>query len=152
MDDPTSRPALGRTAYLLGFAGLLPQLAILCAAMVDRQSGYSWLALGYASLILSFLGGIWWGVAVRRRAGQGSLLVIAVVPSLLPFGTFLWALFGGFEFRPPLVAVGIALLLTLPVDRRLTRDGEMPPDWMRLRMPLSVGLGLLSIAIAIVER
>ena len=44
-----------------------------------------------------------------------------------------------------LVATGIALFLTLPVDRALTRRGDAPADWMRLRVPLSVGLGALTI-------
>jgi hypothetical protein len=44
-----------------------------------------------------------------------------------------------------LVGTGVALLLTLPVDRHLVATGDAPADWMRLRVPLSVGLGGLTI-------
>ena len=37
-------------------------------------------------------------------------------------------------------------MLTLPVDRRFVATGEAPVGWMALRVPLSLGLGLLTIA------
>ena len=45
-----------------------------------------------------------------------------------------------------LVAIGVALMLTLPVDRWLAARGLAPAGWIALRIPLSVGLGLLTIA------
>ena len=40
---------------------------------------------------------------------------------------------------------GVALIAALLVDRALVRLGLAPPGWMRLRVPLSLGLGALTI-------
>ena len=137
-----ARPRVSRAAYLLGFAGLLPQVAAvgLMAFVGDSHGVALGVAGGYASLILSFLGGIWWGFAMRRSAGQGRLAALAVVPSLAALAISYVG-----NSRIGLVALGSAILLTLPVDRHLVRTGEAPPDWMRLRVPLSLGLGGLTI-------
>ena len=51
-----------------------------------------------------------------------------------------------------LVATGVAILMTLPVDRYLVRAGDAPRGWMRLRIPLSVGLGGLTIVAGYLTR
>ena len=134
-----------RTAVALGFAGLLPQMAAVAFAL-DRDRGTPLFALLYALLILSFLGGIWWGFAMRRAddPAQGRLALVAVVPSLVAFAILIATILFG-RIDRGLVASGIALLLTLPVDRALVRSGDAPAGWMRLRVPLSVGLGALTI-------
>ena len=141
---------VGRVAYALGVAGLLPQVAatgLIAAGQAGQLYDLPYVfAFGYASLILSFLGGIWWGVAMRRPAGQGPLAGLAVIPSLLPLVLVLVAMR---SWTSALIALGAAIVLTLPVDRHLTLTGEAPADWMRLRVPLSVGLGLLTIAAGI---
>jgi hypothetical protein len=142
----------------LGFAGLLPQIAAVQLILLGRRdptdlawipvfSGYM-LALGYGASILSFIGGMWWMLAMRRSVHQGRLAAMAVVPSLLgmglvtvapsswPAGLATW----------PAVAMGLSILATLVVDRQLVRTGEAPAGWMALRIPLSLGLGMLTIA------
>ncbi len=153
---------VGGTAKLLGFAGLLPQGAAVLLMLLARGSygdlgglltlaGYG-IAVAYGALILSFLGGIWWGYAMRREGGQGALAVLAVVPSLVAFACMIaavWTL--PHEPSPwPALVLGSAIMLTLPVDRRLVRDGEAPANWMSLRVPLSVGLGSLTIAAGVI--
>ncbi|MEH3038157.1 MAG: DUF3429 domain-containing protein [Sphingomonas adhaesiva] len=139
------RPALERAAVALGFAGLLPQMAAVALLLGDVPIATA-AAFGYALLILSFLGGIWWGFAMHRRgdATQGRLALLAVVPNLVAFAILLAATVTG-HVEWGLVATGSAILLTLPVDRMLVRRGDAPADWMRLRVPLSVGLGALTI-------
>lgn len=134
-----------RTAAALGFAGLLPQMAAIVLAL-GRVGGAPVIALVYALTILSFIGGMWWGFAMRhdRDPAQGRLTLVAVVPSLVAAGIGLATLYS-LRLDLGLVAVGVALLLTLPVDRALVHRGDTPVDWMRLRVPLSVGLGALSI-------
>lgn len=158
----TAPAPVGRTAFALGFAGLLPQAAALALIVIGRRdptdlawipliAGYG-LALVYGAVILSFLGGIWWGFAMRRAAGQGRLAALAVVPALVGTGCVGW---GALLFDQPWgaaapVALGLAVIATLPVDRRLVETGEAPANWMRLRVPLSLGLGLLTIASGVV--
>ena len=146
---PSSPPVLAR---LRGYAGLLPQAAVVAVL----ASGSSWwhfaaLALGYAyaALILSFLGGLWWGLAASQSSRCPAWTwLAAVVPSLVSLATALpWAI-GAAWPGPSLIVLGLALLFSLLVDRRLAADGLAPGWWMTLRIPLSAGLGLLTLAIA----
>lgn len=138
-------------ARLLGFAGLLPQIAVVLAiGLGERKAdwtlsivdGAAVIGIAYPLTILCFIGGIWWGLAMRRETGQGTLALVAVVPSLaaliLPMSiaqSMSWTM----------VAIGSAILLTLLVDRRIVSRGDAPTGWMGLRIPLSVGLGGLTI-------
>jgi peptidoglycan/LPS O-acetylase OafA/YrhL len=149
---------VGPVAQALGFAGLLPQVAAVALMLLGRRdptdlawltvvTGYA-LAIGYGGLILSFLGGIWWGHAMRREERQASLAAIAIMPSLVALVTAVFAL-GNLPGVPspwPAIVLGSAIMLTLIVDQRLVTTGEAPEGWMRLRAPLSLGLGALTIA------
>ena len=140
-DSPTS---VGGGALLLGYAGLMPAgAATLLIAGHVYQAGVM-IAFAYPALILSFLGGIWWGFAMRRRERQAPLAALAVLPSLVALALGVW-LVGSGEVRAALIALGLAILLTLIVDQRLERGGDAPAGWMRLRAPLSVGLAALTI-------
>lgn len=144
-DSPgSSGPRIARGVMLLGFAGLLPQIAALLMILSGRGFAGVLIALAYALLILSFLGGIWWGFAMRRATDQVPLAAIAVVPSLVAMAiAMVVAVTGSIGFA--LVATGVAILVTLPVDHHLVRTGDASADWMRLRIPLSSGLGGLTI-------
>ena len=140
------RCAVGEAGFILGFAGLLPQVAAVAslALGMDHSLGHGF-AFAYASLIFSFIGGAWWGFAIRRPRGQGGLLIIAVVPSLIVAGLMLASVSSVLPLRLALVVLGGALMLMLPVDRHLVRTGDAPAGWMVLRTPLSLGLGVLTL-------
>ena len=138
-----TEPRVGRVAHALGFAGLLPQIAAV-GWMIAFDPGAWLLAFIYALTILSFLGGIWWGFAMRTETHQATLVGLAVVPSLLA-AALAAAGFATWGSGWVLVATGTAILLTLPVDRWLVISGIAPASWMRLRVPLSAGLGGLTI-------
>ena len=138
------RPRVSQTAMLLGFAGLAPQFAAVTMIALGRSDLALPVAVVYPMIILSFLGGIWWGFAMRRRQGQAALAALAVVPSLVAMALLLLATVTG-KFDQLLIGTGLAILMTLIVDRRLVRTGDAPADWMRLRVPLSIGLGGLTI-------
>ena len=147
-----SVPALPRW---LGLAGLLPQftcLAVLYAGPAEWREAALAIAFAYAALILSFLGGMWWGIAAaapaaQRRKALGWLWIAAVLPSLVALACFLpWALDWAWP-EPSLVMLGGALLVSLGVDAKL---GALAPRWwLALRVPLSTGLGLATIAAAL---
>lgn len=155
--DPLAPATVGRTAFLIGFAGLLPQIGAVALILLARAgstdlagilalAGYA-LALIYGGLILSFLGGIWWGFAMRRSDGQGGLAAAAVAPSLAAL-TCIAVGAGNLPGLPSpwsAVALGSVIMATLLVDRHLVGTGEAPANWMRLRAPLSLGLGGLTI-------
>lgn len=152
---------VGPVARALGFAGLLPQIAAVALIGLGRRdpTDLSWIvllvgyggALLYGAVILSFLGGMWWGFAMRREAGQGRLAALAVAPSLVGIACVGAAGLSMQAGGPaPAIVLGMAIMLTLLVDRHLVATGEAPEGWMRLRVPLSIGLGLLTIAAGVV--
>ncbi len=151
----TVRPAaiggIPPIARLLGLSGLLPQLgAVALLLSGDPQSRYSALAIAYAyaALILSFLGGLWWGLAARTDSPPRWLWFASVAPSLIALVTA-WPWMVGLRWPgPSLVVLGISLIAALLIDRALVRDGIAPPGWMALRAPLSLGLGVLTMLAA----
>ncbi len=133
---------------ILGYAGLLPQVAAGATCAFD-QTGTTgaMFAFGYAALILSFLGGIWWGFAMGTGRDQGRLACFAVAPSIVAAALILGWVGGIVSLPVALVLLGSAVLLTLLVDRRLATDAIVPDGWMELRVPLSIGLGSITILI-----
>lgn len=80
-------------AKLLGYAGVVPFAALALAhffasgaVAAHALQGF----LAYGAVILSFLGGIRWGVATRFERLQASALVVSVLPSLWAFACLLW--------------------------------------------------------------
>ncbi len=139
----------------LGLAGLLPQFACLLALCAGPETWrYAALAIawGYAALIASFLGGLWWGIAASRlREGErvpAWLWIAAILPSLIALATYLPWVFGAEWPGPSLVVLALVLVGSLWVDRRIAPSA--PAWWMGLRVPLSLGLGAATLLIALV--
>ena len=149
MTDPVHVPArgsVGESPLILGYAGLFPQIAAVatCVFAGDSDVGPMF-AFGYAALILSFLGGIWWGFAMRTGTHQGRIATLAVLPSLFGALLILLSIAHILPLGLALVLMGSAVIMTLLIDRRLVSDDIAPAGWMALRVPLSVGLGALTI-------
>lgn len=127
-------------ALLLGLLGLVPPIILTGVALLDlglfapSTPGF---VRTYAAVILSFLGGSWWAFALREERPSPLLLTLAVVPPLAG-----WAAI--FSFQPPAALFGLAvgLVATLAVDALLVRRRLAPAWWMKLRVPLSIGLAL----------
>lgn len=141
-------------ALALGYAGLLPPLPgiVLRASELMTSAGTGRLTvlllvggLIYGGLILSFLGGMWWGAACARPQGPAlrPWLRLAVMPSLLAL-LGLAACVSNAKVGGALLAV--ALVTTLLVDRKLVVNAMVPDWWMALRVPLSCGLAAEMIA------
>lgn len=140
-----------RLAIALGLAGLLPPAAALLWALI----GAPWLnpaqlALVYGALILSFLGGSWWGIALVQAEGRrrAILLLLGIGASLLGF--CVQGLAGPGLMRALLLLLGTAILASALVDRMLVREGMIGMWWGRLRLVLSAGLGGLTMLVGMV--
>ncbi len=144
-----SPPPLPRIALVLGVAGLAPQVWALLATFreADRYIG---LAAGYfyAALIFSFLGGLWWGIAASRKDAPEWLYVAAVVPSLIAFASGIPWMTGAEWPGPSLGLLGLGILASSLVDRALFKLGLIDVSLLRLRLLLSVSLGLLTLGLA----
>lgn len=140
-------------ARLLGLAGLLPLIALvgwLASGVLPERHGLGLaLGLGYGLLILSFVGGMWWGLAAAGgRDVPGWVWTAAVVPSLVCWAVMALVGLQMIEVQQGLALVGGGLLLALLVDRALVARGLAPDWWLGLRFTLGLGLGGLCLAAA----
>jgi hypothetical protein len=51
---------------------------------------------------------------------------------------------------PSLIILGVLIAASLSVDLRLKAAGMTPQGWLALRAPLSLGLGLLTLAAGLI--
>ncbi|WP_206935358.1 DUF3429 domain-containing protein [Roseococcus thiosulfatophilus] len=129
-----------RLLWTLGLSGLLPFIAAALAVLLapDYWGGFARGALiAYGAVILSFLGAVHWGLALRAPAGEAwatpARLVLGVVPSLIG-----WAAMLLFE-APSLLLLAAGILATAGVEQWAASRGLVPRFYMRLRWVLSVG-------------
>ena len=133
----------------LGLAGLLPQA--LCLALALMSGPYHWVGLAagcfYAAIILSFLGGMWWMAGVMAGERQSWIYMLAVIPSLAGWFALLPWVFGWEWPGPSLVLLGVLLLISPLADVAIGRLFAPPLGWLKLRMAMAGGLGLLTLAL-----
>ena len=129
-----------RLLWTLGLSGLLPFAAAALAVLLapDYWGGFARGALiAYGAVILSFLGAVHWGLALRAPAGEASAtparLVLGVVPSLIG-----WVAMMLFE-APSLLLLALGILATAAVEQWAATRGLVPGFYMRLRWVLSLG-------------
>ena len=125
-------------AAVLGYAGAIPFVTLALATFVSGAVGVLSLqaVYAYAVAILSFLGGVHWGVALTTSRGEPTFarLGAGVVPSLAGWATFL---IGG---RTGLWLLAASFAAMLAYDLRQTRAGVTPSWYPRLRWPLTLAV------------
>ena len=138
-------PDVPPAAAVLGLAGVLPFVAAAIGSLQPGPLGAFALTalLAYGAVILSFLGGIHWGLAIDRGSPSDSHLGIGVVPSLLGWVALLLGGSWG------LMLLAAAFLVVLACDLRLTSQGIAPPWFPRLRLVLTNAV-VLCLIVALV--
>ncbi|GJD59264.1 DUF3429 domain-containing protein [Methylobacterium dankookense] len=135
-------------AIILGIAGLVPFLGFAALSVAGSDGGLGNLGLAprtilsaYGAVIASFLGGIRWGAAAARNAGNGDYL-LAIVPSLIAWAAL--AAPAPWDLR----TLGVLVLAWGLIDQDLSRRGLVPRWLGRLRLVLSgiAGAALLVAA------
>jgi hypothetical protein len=135
---------------VLGYSGVVP-FVILSAALwiapANYQAEFSRALIAYGAVILSFMGAIHWGIAIRMQSEQEhSVLGYSVVPALLAWLAMIMPEL--YSYAVLLVAFVILCL----VDSRLT-SLQLAPNWYPLlRIPLTaiVAGSLITAQLAIV--
>ncbi|MEO1700899.1 MAG: DUF3429 domain-containing protein [Pseudomonadota bacterium] len=137
--------SLRKAAFWLGLTGYIP-FGFLALGMVvggDHASTAQTLLIGYAAVILSFLGGIRWGIGLVAQDGERQALTLAlsIVPSL-----WAWvAAFIGGNVAFLMFAVGFIAMGWW--DNKLVVDGGAPIWFGSLRLMLT-GLVTLTMLAA----
>lgn len=140
----------------LGYAGLLPQLGTLALAIGSDQGRWSAVAVGfgYAALIFSFLGGVWWGLALLPTSDPPAkprswIFVVGVIPSLAALVLWLPWMLGWTWPGPELACLGVLIATSPIVDRQLATTMPLPAGWLVLRYRLSGALGIMTVLLAL---
>jgi hypothetical protein len=138
-------PDVPAPAAVLGLAGVIPFAAgALCSFQPDTLGAFANVALlAYGAVILSFLGGIHWGLAIGQRDPSYRRLGLGVVPSLAGWVAFL---LGG---AAGLLLLAAAFVAVLALDVQLTRDGMAPTWFPRLRTLLTAAVVLCLLVAAL---
>ncbi len=136
MNSSTLSPPLAAPpswAHRLGYAGLIPFVAgaLLVWIVYADVHPYATLALSaYAAVIISFLGGVHWGIGFRETQPPASLFVWGVIPSLVAWVAVVMPPSAG------LVIHAVMLVVCYLVDRRVYPRHGME-RWLVLRFRLS---------------
>lgn len=135
-DIMTLNVAARRPARVLGLAGLIPFVALTVALYAEGPRDRIALAqLAYGATIVSFIGALHWGLAMRERkldeTAQWRALGWGVVPSLVAWCALLLPLPAGLWLLAALVPVCGWM------DARLSRELSLESWFMRLRTLLS---------------
>ena len=146
-----SQITLSKYAMWLGFAGLLPQ-ALACVLVIATRDWDIYIkvsSFAYATLIFSFLGGVWWGNALSAPKSHLWIFIAAVCPSLIAWIAAI-LIFADFKWLPySTSAIAIGLIISPLVDQQIGKIIVQPNGWMRLRWMLSIGLGFLTLTLAV---
>lgn len=137
--NPT-QAAVPLPAKWLGGTGVLPFVAAALIAVFGPQAWSTWAAYAlavYGAVILSFLGGIQWGLTMGREGSpnlSATRLGLSVVPSLIGWVALLMPVF------PGLLVLAAAFALVLYLDLQASMRGEAPAWYPKLRIPLSIAV------------
>ena len=134
------------TPRLLGYLGLIPFIA-LAGISAFGPAGWHSQALtalvAYGALILSFLGGITWGIAVRENHSDQRLYLISMVPFFMAWAALLLPGWAGIWL------LVLAFIVALVNDYTVSRM-SMTPAWFRtMRTILTVVVVVCLVVAAI---
>lgn len=133
---PAARPFAnpGPVALKIGYAGLLPFLlgALLVWLVRADAHPYATLMLScYAAVVLSFLGGVHWGLGMRQPDASPTVFWWGVLPGAAAWVGVMMPPYAG------LVVHGVMLVACYLVDRR-TYPLLGAAAWLTLRFRLTV--------------
>ncbi|MDD9910085.1 MAG: DUF3429 domain-containing protein [Ahrensia sp.] len=136
-----------QTAWALALAGFIPFGGLLAAALFlsdDGVRGQATFALAaYGAVVLSFLGGIRWGLGLSRDdETTAQQLALSVVPSLAGWCSLLLAQGVGFAL------LAVAFVAQGVRDNRSGMAGQFPAWFMPLRTTLTLMVTAVMVAAA----
>jgi len=138
----TDKTAVHGMAQLLGYAGLIPFIALSGLVFIANNE---WRPLcvsalrAYAACIASFLGAIHWGLVMKSAAPGSAAFLWGVVPSLLAAASLLP------EPSTGLAMIAAVLWLCYFVDRAIYPRHSLG-HWLRMRLILTAIASLACIS------
>lgn len=123
---------------LLGYLGLLPFIIPTAFLFCDHHHFMVWrnLLISYAAVILSFLGAVYWGVAMIVKEmpikKRNVMLSWSVIPSIVAWiGLLIPQVYG-------LIVMSIFFVISFFMDMQLMKSEAKPTWYLPLRFQLTV--------------
>jgi len=138
-------PRIPTEALVLGVGGLIPFVGLAGVIVLGTAHPAldAWRALAlYGAVILSFMGGVHWGLALKGTVGTG--YSASVVPAIVA-----WLAVVALPPRPAVTAIAIGFALLLLYDIKTVKQGGVPVWYSPLRVWLTT-IVLASLALALV--
>ncbi len=136
--DKTPKLGLPKSALWLGGSGVIPFVCLSLAipfANGTLRPQLQFALMAYGAAILSFLGGIRWGVAIAEAARTEDWLLrrlgLSVMPSLVAWASLLM------PAKLGCLTLVIGLTAMWLLDILASRAGELPSWYPGLRWPLT---------------
>jgi hypothetical protein len=131
-----SSPTL--TARAIGYAGLIPFIGLSAMSVLWHDIHHSAILfslLAYGATIISFLGAIHWGLAMREGQPDRNTIIWGVIPSLAAWGSLVVDTYWGLAIQV------ITLWVCFLVDyKRYPQFGVS--EWLSMRLQLTVIAGV----------
>ena len=151
MNDQPKPPQVPSAAQGFGIAGLIPLAAGAIAVWVlPTESEIRFVAatmLFYGATVLSFLGGVRWGLVLCNPDPQmmNKHLLLGIAPPLVAWALLL--IFEPFGLAWSVLGVAGAFVLMFVSDLGAVKDGSAPPWYGALRRPLTLAAVALLLII-----
>jgi hypothetical protein len=142
------KDAIPQTAIILGYGGATPFVTLAVLSILFEERFFIEALIVYAAVIISFLGGIYWGAAMNSLSQNKftailkTNLCISVTPALLAWGTLLIK-----NVKVATILLSVGFLAQLIVDVIATKNGYFPYWYKALRIPLTA-IVLLCLIVA----
>ena len=123
------------TITRLGYAGLVPFVLLTALMWLVNTELLPFVSIalgGYAAVIVSFLGGVHWGIGfMKGEAAPRFHFIWGVVPSLLAWLALMMPVYAA------LPLLGLVLMACYAVDRKTYPPAGMK-QWLPMRLRLTV--------------
>ena len=130
------------TAALLGALGVLPFAITAVLAILPETAEFGrWAIIGYGAVILSFLGGVQWGLGLRAASGGSIAMVVSNVIALTGWVALLLAP----QVAIPALGAGFVAALAFDI---LAKPILLTPIWFLALRGLLTAAVLASLALA----
>jgi hypothetical protein len=145
-DGTWTQKRIPQAAAALGYAGAIPFIvASLLSWFPDPAVTHTAIVMliGFSVVILSFMGGVRWGIATSLESGPTfPQLTIAIVPAAVSWVALILGSdivdLGKDAYAVQLGLMIVAFILLLLSDLQITRSGEAPDWYPGLRIPLTL--------------
>jgi len=138
-------------AQRLGFAGLMPFLLLAIAALLNLHGPAAMLLFAqYSAIIVSFLGGVHWGIAMRDSNSNARQLGWSMVPSVVGIVALLLSWFVNITLVLSLLV--LMHLFWLNYERRRFEQQASSDHWyIQLRRQLTFTVVALHVILIIIS-